>query len=134
MAQRLASFLQDLKNVSSNPTQVRTKLLCFHPQFTITMEIVTMGGRINLQVFQLSCHSLIDAGQAGCSCTWGSFGSCCSSTKTTSICDTLPCACHPLTFKTLWGRIDFMIKENLKGQFLSCFFSPDIAHAKLKFV
>ena len=33
----VASLLQDLKNVSSNPTQ-----------FTITMGIVTMGGRINL--------------------------------------------------------------------------------------
>ena len=48
VVQRLASLLQDLKYVSSNPTKVRMKLPCFHSQFTITMEIVTMGGCINL--------------------------------------------------------------------------------------
>ena len=90
-ARLVASLIHDPKCVSSSPTQTRIKLPCFYLQLMITMEIVD---GVNLKVLELS---VIGKGLNKMKMRLGSFGSYCSSIKT-SKCDALPCAyylyCH----------------------------------------
>ena len=81
----VASLIHDPKCVSSSPTQTRIKLPCFYLQLTINMEIVDGA---NLKVLELS---VIGKGLNKVKMRLGSFGSCCSSIKT-SKCDALTCA------------------------------------------